>query len=103
MMPAKKSPASGTAPEPPAAFEQAIERLEQVVEELEGGELTLEQSLARYEEGVKLSRQLTRTLDDAEKRIEKLMAGEGGEPVTAPLDQALKPGDAESGEGQLPF
>jgi exodeoxyribonuclease VII small subunit len=102
-MPAKKSPASSAGPEPPAAFEQAIERLEQVVEELEGGELTLEQSLSRYEEGVRLSRQLTRTLDDAEKRIEKLMAGEGGEPVTAPLDLDLKPGESESGEGQLPF
>ena len=102
-MPAKKGSASSAAPEPPAAFEQVIERLEQVVEELEGGELTLEQSLARYEEGVKLSRQLTRTLDDAEKRIEKLMTGEGGEPVTAPLDQDLKPGESESGEGQLPF
>ena len=74
-----------------------------MVEELEGGELTLEQSLSRYEEGVKLSRQLTRTLDDAEKRIEKLMAGEDGEPVTAPLDLDLKPGDPDSGEGQLPF
>jgi exodeoxyribonuclease VII small subunit len=102
-MPAKKSSAPGAAPEGPVAFEQAIERLEQVVEELEGGELTLEQSLARYEEGVKLSRQLTRTLDDAEKRIEKLTAGGDGEPATAPLDLDLKPGDAEPGEGQLPF
>ncbi|MGH7742358.1 MAG: exodeoxyribonuclease VII small subunit [Candidatus Eiseniibacteriota bacterium] len=102
-MPAKKSSAAGATAEPPAAFEQAIERLEQVVEELEGGELTLEQSLACYEEGVKLSRQLTRTLDDAEKRIEKLMADPGGEPVTAPLDLELKPGDRDTGEGQLPF
>lgn len=102
-MPAKKSPAAGAATEPPAAFEQAIERLEQVVEELEGGELSLEQSLSRYEEGVRLSRHLTQTLNDAEKRIEKLMAGDDGEPVTAPLDLDLKPGEAGTGEGQLPF
>lgn len=102
-MSARKSPAPAAASEQPVAFEQAIERLEQVVDELEGGELTLEQSLSRYEEGVKLSRQLTRTLESAEKRIEKLMAGEGGEPTTAPLDLDVKPREGEAGEGQLPF
>jgi exodeoxyribonuclease VII small subunit len=102
-MPAKKSAGPAASAEPPVAFEQGIERLEQVVDELEGGELTLEQSLARYEEGVKLSRQLTRTLESAEKRIEKLMSGADGEPSTAPLDLELKPGEGEAGEGQLPF
>ena len=39
-----------------------------------------------YEEGVKLSRRLTQTLDEAQKRIERLAAGEDGEPVTEPMD-----------------
>ncbi len=64
------------------SFEEAIERLQTIVEELEGGSLSLEESIARYEEGVKLSRRLTQTLDQAEKRIERLSAGADGEPVT---------------------
>jgi exodeoxyribonuclease VII small subunit len=68
------------------SFEEAIERLQTIVEELEGGSLSLEESIARYEEGVKLSRRLTQTLDQAEKRIERLATGEGGEPVTEPME-----------------
>jgi exodeoxyribonuclease VII small subunit len=51
----------------------------------ESGELTLEDSIARYEEGVRLSRGLTAKLDEAEKRIERLVEDEGGEaPRTEP-------------------
>jgi len=100
-MAAKKGPASGAAAETPVAFEQAMERLEEVAEELESGELSLEDSLKRYEEGMKLSKQLTNMLDQAEKRIEKLKSGEDGEPETEPFDLDLKPGDP--GEGRLPF
>jgi len=101
-MAAKKNPASaeGGAAIP---FEEALERLEQVVEDLEGGSLTLEDSLARYEEGVRLSKRLTQTLDDAEKRIEKLESGEGAVPTTSPVELDLKAGDPEGGGGQLPF
>lgn len=98
-MPAKKSSAGGT-PEPAVPFEKGMDRLEQVADELEGGEITLEESLARYEEGMRLSRRLTQTLDAAEKRIEKLTAGEDGD-TTSPLD--LEPGESESAEGELPF
>ena len=100
-MAAKKGSGGGAAAESPLAFEPAMERLEEVAEELESGELSLEDSLKHYEEGMKLSRQLTKMLDHAEKRIEKLKAGEDGEPETEPLDLDLKPG--EPGEGQLPF
>jgi exodeoxyribonuclease VII small subunit len=90
----------------PPNFEDAIERLETIVEELEGGALSLEESILRYEEGMKLSRQLTRTLDDAEKRIERLTetGGPDGTPGTRPME--LDPADAqreEPGEGKLPF
>src|SRR5215471_4732560 len=94
------------APDEPGAeppFEQALERLEQVAEDLESGQLSLEDSLARYEEGVKLSRRLTQTLDDAEKRIEKLEAGgSGAAPATSPMELDLKNNEPEAG-GQLPF
>ena len=91
---------AGAAP----SFEQAIERLETIVEELEGGSLSLEESIARYEEGMKLSKLLTRTLDEAEKRIERLSGGEGGdgEPRTEPMEIDLKSPENPS-EGKLPF
>ncbi len=83
------------APDPPSGnpdaeggpdFEQALERLETIVEELEGGALTLEESIARYEEGMGLSKRLTRTLDAAEKRIERLVQSPRGEIGTEPID-----------------
>jgi exodeoxyribonuclease VII small subunit len=83
-------------------FEPAIERLETIVEELEGGALTLEESLARYEEGIRLSRLLTRYLDQAEKRIEKLVENRAGEPATEPIDLE-RSGPDDVPEGQLPF
>jgi exodeoxyribonuclease VII small subunit len=78
-------PAAGAADAEPG-FEEALERLETIVEELEAGALTLEQSIARYEEGMRLSRRLTRTLEEAEQRIERLVAAEGAEPATQPMD-----------------
>ena len=95
------SPEASDSPSPP--FEEALARLEHIVEELEGGELTLDQSLARYEEGVQLSRRLTQTLDQAEQRIEKLVDGQGGEPATEPVEPDLKGPESEGNEGQLPF
>jgi exodeoxyribonuclease VII small subunit len=100
--PAEASPAPATGEGP--GFEEALERLETIVEELEGGSLTLEQSIARYEEGVKLSRRLTQTLDQAEKKIERLMeaGGESGGPTTAPMELESRGPDA-GGEAELPF
>jgi exodeoxyribonuclease VII small subunit len=99
-MASKKTPAAESGAEQPS-FEEALERLETIVDELEGGALSLEESIARYEEGVKLSRRLTQTLDQAEKRIEKLVeAGEGG-PRSEPADLDLK--TPEGNEGTLPF
>jgi hypothetical protein len=48
--------------------------------------LTLEESIARYEEGVRLSKRLTQTLDEAEKRIERLVQNEDGTTGTAPME-----------------
>lgn len=96
---------AGGAEESAPSFEQAIERLQTIVEELEGGSLSLEDSIARYEEGMKLSRRLTTTLDEAEKRIERLVDGDaaGGPPATRPMDLDLGGGDAGDAEGKLPF
>jgi exodeoxyribonuclease VII small subunit len=61
-----------------ASFETLVARLEHVVERLESGELALEDALAVFEEGVGLARASTQRLDDAERRIERLLAVEDG-------------------------
>ena len=95
---AKKTAAdSGALP----AFEDALKRLETIVEELESGELSLEDSIARYEEGMKLSRRLTQTLDEAEKRIERLAENADGTTSTEPME--LEPRGGGPAEGELPF
>jgi exodeoxyribonuclease VII small subunit len=63
------------------SFEQALQRLEQVVRELENGDLSLDAALALFQEGVALSRQCGLQLDDAEARIEKLLENGGTAPV----------------------
>jgi len=106
-MPAEKkrpaaTPASGDPGAASPSFEDAIERLETIVDELESGSLSLEESIARYEEGMGLSKQLTRTLDEAEKRIERLSVGEGGTPRAEPVEIDLTSGEGPP-EGKLPF
>ena len=55
---------------PEYTFESALERLEQIVGEMEGDRLALEDLLARYEEGTRLVKVCQHRLDSAEKRIE---------------------------------
>jgi exodeoxyribonuclease VII small subunit len=75
-------------------FEAALERLETLVERLEGGDLALEDALARFEEGVGLSRRLAEQLSSAEQRVERLLR-EGAGLVTRPLTAR----DVEDEEG----
>ncbi|HEX7213463.1 MAG TPA: exodeoxyribonuclease VII small subunit [Methylomirabilota bacterium] len=69
-------------------FEAALQRLEQIVDQLEAGNLSLEESLQVFEEGVGLARRCGKYLDDAEKRIETLTRDETGVLRTAPFDLA---------------
>ncbi|HTU61032.1 MAG TPA: exodeoxyribonuclease VII small subunit [Polyangiales bacterium] len=59
------------------AFEEILTRLNTVVEKLESGDMTLEDSLALFEEGVRLSRLGSVRLDEAERRIERLLSDDG--------------------------
>jgi len=59
-------------------FEDAVQRLEQIVDQLEGGDLPLEESLKVFEEGVALARRCGKYLEEAEKRIELLTKDESG-------------------------
>jgi exodeoxyribonuclease VII small subunit len=67
-------------------FDEILERLRVVVERLEGGKLTLEESLAAYEEGVSLARRGHTLLDRAEKRVEVLVRAGASGVETVPFD-----------------
>ena len=64
---------------PPKTFEDALRALEGVVERLESGDLSLEEALGAFEEGVALVRHLDDTLTAVEKRIEVLTRDQSGE------------------------
>lgn len=67
-------------------FEASFRKLETIVEKLEQEELSLDESLALFEEGVKLSRLCHDRLDKIEKKIETILADAKGEPVTEEFD-----------------
>jgi exodeoxyribonuclease VII small subunit len=82
---AKKQAKSEDGPEP--SFEETLEQLEAIVQQLEEGKIGLNEALARYEEGVKLLRHCYGLLEGAERRIELLSGVDAeGNPVTTPLD-----------------
>lgn len=58
-------------------FEQALTELEALVSKMEAGDLSLEQSLKAFEEGVKLTRECQTRLAEAEQRVQKLMEEDG--------------------------
>lgn len=88
---AKGAGSPGAPPGDVPGFEDALARLEKIVETMEGGDLPLEESLRLFEEGVGLARQLEDRLRRAEIRIETLVRGtDGGEtsvPFDAPADE----------------
>ena len=82
--------------EEPPRFEEALARLESVVEGLERGDLELEASLAAFEEGVRLTRECAAQLDAAERRIEALVR-DGESWVARPFAESEpdSPGDGD--------
>jgi len=66
-------------------FEQALQKLEAIVKRLEDGNLSLEESLKAFEEGMRLSRFCAKKLDEAEKKVEILLKDSGGRLVAKPF------------------
>lgn len=79
-MPAKKAP----------AFEDNLAALEELVEQLESGELSLDDAMKAFEQGIKLTRACQESLAKAEQKVEVLMSQNGEESL-----QPLPPMDAE--------
>ena len=78
-------------------FENAITRLETIVKELEKGELSLEEALKLFEEGMKITRFCNAKLDEAEQKVEILMKDERGKITEEPFDVgATSGGDVKS-------
>lgn len=73
----------------PLSFEARLQELERIVKELEKGDLPLEQSLALFETGMRLSAECKRQLEEAESRVEILMK-KGSEMIPVPFN-AEKP------------
>ena len=71
------------------SFEEAFSALEAAVSKLEAGSLNLEESVALYEEGLRLAKLCGLRLDSAELRITRLSAGAGGESVQVPFEEKL--------------
>ena len=59
------------------SFEEQMEQLEEIVEELEKGELSLEDSVSKFEQGIKISKECNKTLEEAEKKITILVNQDG--------------------------
>ncbi len=73
-------------------FEETLSRIEEIIGKLESGNLGLEESLKIFEEGIKLSRICSERLDEAERRVEVLVKGEGGLEIK-PLGEGTESGD----------
>jgi exodeoxyribonuclease VII small subunit len=69
-----------------AGFEKDLTQLETVVERLERGELSLDESVRLFEEGMKLAQACREELDQAEGRIQVLVEGKGGKMQVAELE-----------------
>ena len=96
MKSAKKTATRDAEKEP--SFEQAIQRLEKIVAEMESAELPLEDILKRYEEGSRLVRFCSQKLEEAEKKIELLTKKSDGSVSLKPFQSAEEAEDTASEE-----
>lgn len=71
------------------SFEASLEALEQIVRELEDGDLPLEKSLELFEQGIRLSRECQERLGQAERRIEILLRDNQGRPMVTSFNTEM--------------
>jgi exodeoxyribonuclease VII small subunit len=100
----KDAAAAGSAPAgEQQSFETMMDRLQALVDRLEEGNLTLEESIRSFEEGMELVGKCTAVLSHAEQRIQKLTRDAAGKPVAQPLDGGEDEDGDEKGNEELPF
>lgn len=76
-------------------FEEAMARLDAIVQAMEAGEIGIEESIARYEEAMSLAAHCRKILDEAEQRIQKIQLDAAGQPQLTPFEP---PATAQEGE-----
>lgn len=79
----------------PAALEPTLQAIEQIIQRMESEDQPLEQSLADFEAGIRLTRQAQTLLQEAEQKVQQLLEGDHGEPRSAPLDGSHSSSTAE--------
>lgn len=77
-------------------FEEALTRLERIIESLESGEVGIDESLAGYEEAMKLVAHCRKTLDEAEQRIRVIQTNAAGDIEAAPFEVDDEDSSSES-------
>lgn len=87
-------------------FEDALKKLEAIVQALEDGNLPLDESLEKYEEGIRLSKVCARKLEAAKKKVEVLLKSDDGSFEVAPFDENAAgsdepPRDAKKKRGKV--
>lgn len=91
----KKQKTRDDAPAKPARFDEALKELEALVESLEQGDLSLEESLERFERGVSLARECRDSLSAAEQRVQVLLENEDGSERLEPFQNDSDSSDPE--------
>ncbi len=66
------------------SYEESLDKLQRLVETLESGELSLEDSMTAFEDGIRLTREAQKALAEAEQKVQLLTAGENG-PESTPM------------------
>lgn len=89
----KSEPKSEMTGEKPPDFEKSLAELEKIVEKMEGGELSLEESLQQFERGVSLARACQQALQSAEQKVELLLKKSGGSEAFETVPFATDNGD----------
>ena len=74
-------------------FEKSVEQLEQIIRELEAGDLPLEKAIQRFEEGIRLSKECAQKLDETEKKISLLVQEVDGSLTEKPFPTAVDDSD----------
>ncbi|HVA76491.1 MAG TPA: exodeoxyribonuclease VII small subunit [Candidatus Binataceae bacterium] len=87
-------------------FEDELKDLETIVNQIDSGELSLDESIGAFERGVALVKSLTQKLDEVERKVEILTRDAEGKLVSEPLEDAeppVKPRRAAADDDDIPF
>jgi exodeoxyribonuclease VII small subunit len=76
-------------------FEEAMQRLDAIVEAMESGEIGVEESIAKYEEAMGLAAHCRQILDQAEQRIQKIQLDAAGQPQVTPFEPPAEAAEDE--------